>query len=220
MGRHTQDNDDITKQHYRGPGPTVAGLGEGALQAKFLTIGGLIVGGVAAAVFPKQTSQLVAKIQTGVENATKSENGFKKILGDFGKFTLDIGKHTAEAFTKSKVMKSKFGDPEKSAKIARIVDGAIITSAAGSIIGVFTGGTRGVMSARAGKKQFDAAKEEILDLRKKVIDKETEISDLKTALEAKKGKLKVAADAPKTKIHSPIIEEHGLHGTVEPEIAR
>ena len=194
MGKHKHTDADIAKQPYKGPSATVAGVGEGALQAKVLTFGGLIVGGIAAALFPKQTSKVVEKIQGGVTKASQSENGLMKIVGDFGKFTLDIGKHTAEIFTKSKMVENRLGTATRKAKIERIVDGAIITSAAGSILGIFTGGSHGVQSARAGKRQVHELQEEVQHLRKTVLDKETQIEDMKTASAAKSGALKVAGD--------------------------
>ena len=209
--KHTSQ-EDITQQHYKGPTSAVAALGEGALQTKFLMLGGFVAGGIAALVAPKQSAKLFGAIRGYVNTAIASENGFLKLAGTFGKFTLDIGKETADLVQKIGFVKNGMGRFKKE-RIEAVIDGAIITSGAASILGAFSGGTAGVASARAGKKQFETAKEEILTLRQKVAQQDNEIEDLKTAQAAKNGTLKVSSE----EVHNSTLSAEEQSADTKPE---
>lgn len=185
--------EDVTKQHYKGPSMAVAGIGEAAMQAKVLTVIGLAAGGLAAFFAPKQSEKLVDYVQKGVSSAAKSDNALKKLVGFIGDSTLSLGKHAADVLTSPKFVKKQLGQLNAK-RVANVIDGSILGAAVGSFLGLFTGGTDGVYTARAGRKQFDTAKEEIVNLRDIVVEKDKEIADIKTAQDAKKGTLKVASD--------------------------
>ena len=196
--------EDITQQHYKGPSQAVAMLGEGAMQTKFLTLGGLAAGGIAAFMYPIQAAKFISSAKSSVTKASVSENALLKILGGLGKVTLEFGEHTAKAITEIKFVEKTLGQLDKK-RFAVAFDGAIITSAVASIIGAVTGGGAGIASARAGRKQFDTAKEQVLNMRQKLAQKQKEtddlkiqIDDLKTQQAASKGLLKVSGDAEYT----------------------
>lgn len=203
MGTKKHTEEDIAKQRYQGPSPVVSGLGEGAVHGKFLFFGGLVAGGLAGLLFPKQATSFLRKSHEWLDKRVASENNFAHLGGVIGKWFLNIGNHTVDWLKRFEGIRNTMEGPQAK-KIAAAVDGALLTSAATSFIGLFTGSTAGVQSARRGKKQFETAKEEILDLRKKVIDKETEIDDLKAAHAAKKPA--PHGDTPHHKIHAPIHE--------------
>jgi len=202
MQKPDRSDTDITKQPYRGPGAVVASLGEGALQTKFMAIAGLIVGGLAAAAFPTRAQAAMEKITTRMDQFHASPNRFLQPIGALGKWLVSIGEHSVTWLRKFESVDKLLRNSGKRAEAA--IEGAILTSAGASLIGTFVGGSAGVIHARAGRRQFETAKTEIVSLRdengmlrNKLVQAKAELEDAKTIGAAHQGTLKVAGDEPK-----------------------
>ena len=196
----TIETDDITTQHYKGPGALAAGLGDGAVHGKTLLAGGFLLGGALSLLFPNEAKSLAKSAQAGVKTMHESKNFLVKFGGLIFKTALSFGKELGTLTTETKFIKKRLDKFDKG-RVAITVEGAIVTSAAASLIGGFTGLFTGTRASHRGKKQFESAKEEILSLRAtndrlrtKLVDTELALEDLKTVDAAKHGILNVAHD--------------------------
>ena len=197
MKNRTQTaNDDIVQQRYKGANPVVAALGEGAVHTKVLALTGLAVGALGAAIFHKQANPLIKQFNEWVGKLSASENVYVKPVGDAIDWLLAFGRGPVKFAKEREVVKSLFknSSPETISRWKDAIEGGIIVSTAAGIAGGITGGGAGYQDARAGKKQFEAAKSEISTLRTKLIETQSELEDAKTVRDAHKGKLKVSGD--------------------------
>jgi hypothetical protein len=203
MEKQKPSQKDIAEQHYKGPGMLATGLGEGVLHTKVLATTGLILGGIAAYIFHEPLEGRIASAKHWIETASQSENGWKKAAGIIIKFPFDIGNHLASMITNLGPIKNGIAKLNQQQRVEVAIDGAIVTSTAASILAGFTGATSGAVSAIAGKRQFDTAKQEITHLRQQNtelqarLDKtQAELDDIKTVELAQKGTLRVSNDDP------------------------
>lgn len=168
---------DITTEPYRGPGPVVTGLGEGALQTKMMMLGGLFVGGVSAYLFHKPAEKLTSVIKSSVQSISESPVWVFKKIGQAGNWLLDIGKHSADAIGEVGFVKKSLDTLDKK-RLEVAIDGGIVASAGGLVLGTITGGGAGAYQAHQGRAQVEALQKEAIDLRAKN-------AELKAKLEAR-----------------------------------
>lgn len=209
--------DDITQQHYRGASPVVAGLGESVVHGKFLLITGILLGGIAGALFPTPVGKAMDEARTAVSKWQESKNHLLHGIGGTFKWLLNIGESVVTFFRRMEPVEntiSKMGKTEKAReRVARAIDGAIVTSSVLSAMGFITGFFSGTRHSATGKNQFQQAKNEIVSLREqntqlrnKLIETQFTLDDFKTADAARHGSLSVAKDpTPKMEAPSPVI---------------
>jgi hypothetical protein len=164
MSTPSSPDSDIATERYRGPSAVVAGLGEGALQTKFMMLAGLAAGAASAIIFPTKTGQIVQKIEDGVASASASSHPLKKFAGKIFGFAVDLGKEATDLIMSIGFIKKglKNIDPNR---VRTTIDAAIITSAGASIAGSVLGGGKGIHDAIEGRKQFERAQSEVVSLR-------------------------------------------------------
>jgi hypothetical protein len=162
----TPSDTDIAAQKYRGPSPVVAALGEGALQTKFLAIIGLLGGGLLAYFLPKQGKFFTEATERGVGRLQESPYKLVQGLGSLTKWFISLGDHMVGWFKQFDSVQAglKRLDEER---VSNAINAAVVTSAGASIIGSLAGGGRGVISARAGRQQFETAQTELIQAREK-----------------------------------------------------
>jgi hypothetical protein len=195
---------DIAEQRYRGPSVASAAAGESVLHGKFLLLTGILLGGIAGAVFPTKTAEFTKAGREALGKWKESENHFLHGAGSLGNWLLGMGEGFVAWVRGIKtidggLLKLEKNDPYK--RVSTAIGGAIMASSALSTIGFITGIFSGSRASHRGKKQFETAKDEIITLREtneklrsKLIDTELALDDLKTAADAKHGKLHVTPD--------------------------
>lgn len=201
--KHDSQQEDITKQKYKGPSVASAVAGEGFIAHITMGITGLVVGAAAAFMMPKQVLKIEETIAKFHLNNKSAKNlPVKWLAQGSGHVLSGISYMTDHVLAKPKVwLEAKMGHGANSANADRfkaMVFGAGTLSAFGYFVFPWMLGPQGARKGIEGKQQFETAKEEIVDLRKRLIDKDAEIDDLKTVTAAKKGTLKVASDEPTT----------------------
>lgn len=200
-----KQDQDILEQRYRGASPVVAGAGESLLQGKGLLFGGMVAGLIAGAAFPTPMKKAMDACRKTVSRWSASENHLLQGFGGFSEWSLNIGKSVVDWFRRINGVETTISNFTKSEnaryRFQTAIDSAIVTSTALSTLGFVTGFFTGSKVSNRGKRQFEAAKDEIrtlretnTQLRNKLIETQFTLDDLKTADAAKHGTLKVAGD--------------------------
>lgn len=205
MGKKKQTADtDIAEQRYRGPSVASAAAGESVLHGKFLLLTGILLGGIAGAVFPTKTAEFTKNGREYLAKWKASENHFVHGAGGLLNWFLGAGEGLVKwvrgiPTVEGGILKLEKNDPYK--RVQTAIEGAVVTSAGLSAVGFLTGMFSGAKTSHRGKKQFETAKDEIITLREtneklrtKLIDTELALDDLKTVSDAKHGKLHVTPD--------------------------
>jgi cell division protein FtsB len=210
MDKSNHSDEDITKQRYRGPSILSAMAGEGVIAHFILGFFGLMSGAAAGFFAPKEMNAVEQSFSKFHTQGMKSSNWLIKPFA-FGAKLLQQG---ADMLTthipKKEILEARLGE----GKLKAMVFGGGLLGAIGYFIFPLVLGPKGARKGIAGKKQVKdlqsaliKEREESNDLRKKVIDKETEIETLKnTPAERKEKHHSAGSDTPHHKIHAPIHE--------------
>lgn len=206
---------DIVQQRYKGASPVVAGLGESLVHGKSLLVGGIILGGIAGALFPTRVGAAMDGIRSYVTKMHESSNHLVHGAGGFIKWSLNTGTKLIDwvrgfKSVENGISKLEKNDPAR--RVATAIDSAIVSSALLSTVGFVTGFFSGTRHSSAGKNQFEQAKSEITtlrakntQLRDKLIETQFALEDYKTIDAAKHGSLTVAKDNTPAISPSPVI---------------
>jgi hypothetical protein len=220
MGKNKQTADtDIAEQRYRGPSVASAAAGESVLHGKFLLLTGILLGGIAGAVFPSKTAEFTRNSREYLTKWEASENHFVHGAGGLLNWLLGMGEGFVKWMRGIKTIDGGLAKLEKNDPYKRVgtaIEGAIVASSGLSTVGFITGIFSGSRASHRGKKQFETAKDEIITLREtneklrsKLIDTELALDDLKTVSDAKHGKLHVTPDDHARTTPSPHISTDG-----------
>lgn len=215
----TSPESDIAQERYSGPNALVSGLGASALVHTYMAVIGLAVGGAAGYYFDKE-GKFAGKIREKLTTAIESPSLPLSLVGKTFNLFLKFGEDTA------KLVLSPFEKKIQSPRVTSAIDSGIIASTVALIGGMFVGGGRGISAAIRGKKQFERAQAEVIDLREKndtlqsqLATSEAQLEDYRTAEAAKKGKLHVAVDGPPHDPSLPPATEQPPHLDAEPRHA-
>jgi len=148
-----QPKDDVLTQPYKGPSQLAAGLGEGAVQTKFLTLAGIGIGGLGAFFFHEPAAKVISRFNKTLHGWAESPNRFVQPAGQIGKWLLGIGKHTVDWLRKFESIEKGLGKLERK-QMETAIEGAIITSTGLGLIELSSDQFSMIRSRSAGTSLF------------------------------------------------------------------
>lgn len=236
MEKYSRNNrdDDIARDHYRGPDPIAAAAGEGFIAHFQWAILGLLGGGFATWLFHKPVLNKVTQWRSYGAKLIESDNGFTRGLGKlingvfghgdaaiipadklhhvteehrhgFGRFLLN---HTVGLFPGGRefIEQHLKGD-----RMTIAVTGGGLFAFFGYVVLPWFLGGKGFEKGLEGKRQFDRAKDEIWDLRAENDQLRQRNAQLKTQMTEEQD-LRVSKDEPVVRDDTTIAMDQG-HGS-------
>lgn len=188
---------DITKEPYKGPSVVSAAAGEGYI-AHFQWAGlGLLIGGALSALVPTSVNKIASSFEKFHVEYKFNEN----VLTRISALTVGAIRSGTDFITGHIPGKNWLATKMRPDRYKAVIFGGSLASAFGFFVVPWLLAGKGASKGLEGRRQFQRAKDEIVelraensDLREHNIELKTRITDVETTLAAQENRLRISSD--------------------------